>query len=249
MTDLEMPAFVAVFQQLRQVFGLRGSPDDVAQLEAVYFRLLRRYPLPLVESAAALWLHTGARFPKPADWIGALPKATTPQASGLLPVPEDEAAELRDAIAWQFEAAPCSCHLCVRAGVSHRFLRHVPLEDDDGRVVQALLDGRRVTRGRWLHGDELAEWYRARDAFQATMQNFPKAFPTGGRMATRRKIAKPAEPVQAEPAQHVLPPALPVVTVAEDDYTALLQALTDDDPGSDQEAAETLEALGVRGDR
>lgn len=179
MTDADLAAFAALFENLRRVFALRASAAELTQIQGLYFKAFRRYALDQVQAGADAWLARGAKFPKPHDWIHAIPREAQGGVVGPSPVPKDEVADLREAIRLGFVGDPCGCFLCQRAGVSHRFLRHVPLEDEHGRAVRAVLDDRPVTRGRWIHGEELRAWYAARDAFDAERLQFPsRSFPT-----------------------------------------------------------------------
>jgi hypothetical protein len=102
------------------------------------------------------------RFPKPAEWIDALPKA---KAAGLLQLSVDQSEEYRDAVARGFEADPCRCHLCRETGVSLRPLRYVPDTEPDGSDLRRADGDKIITLGHWAHGDELANFYAARDTF------------------------------------------------------------------------------------
>jgi hypothetical protein len=170
MTDHDLGAFTQVFQLLRGTFALRGESAEIHQQIAVYFRILRRYPLSAVEAGAATWMEKGSRFPKPVDWIGAIPRRET---IALLEMPPEEAREHLHAKSLHYEDAPCHCVLCKGAGVDHRFLRYVPDIDRDGRDARMRLGDTVVTRGHWAHGEELARWYDARDRYRALEAKYP----------------------------------------------------------------------------
>lgn len=173
MTDHDSQAFGVLFLKLRNVFNMRSDKADVREAMGVYFGVLRRYPLPTVEAGADAWIEKGTRFPKPAEWLNAIPKAAR---AGVLVMSEVEAREHRHAMDLHYQDEPCACHLCKTAGVSHRFLRYVPDTDEDDRDVRMELDGKTVARGHWAHGLELQRWYAARDAFYALKRTVkPKA--------------------------------------------------------------------------
>jgi hypothetical protein len=169
MIDTDQTAFGVTFLKLRNVFNLRGEKADVREAMQAYFKVLRRYPLPVVEAGADAWIETGTRFPKPAEWLHAIPKL---RRGGVLVMPDADAIEHRRAVALRYQDEPCGCHLCRKAGVSHRFLRYVPDTDADDRDVRMLLDGTQVTRGHWAHGEELRRWYAARDHFLSLKEKF-----------------------------------------------------------------------------
>lgn len=156
--------FGALFLKLRNVFNLRGDKADVREAMQVYFRVLRLFTLRQVEAASDVWITRGARFPKPSEWLDAIPR--TPGA-GLLPMHDDDAREYHRACDLYYEDEPCYCHLCKAAGVSHRMLRYVPDTDSDDRDVRMRIGDRVVVRGHWAHGEELHRWYAARDRFLA----------------------------------------------------------------------------------
>lgn len=191
MTDQDVTAFGAVFLKLRNVFNLRGDKADVRQAMEAYFRVLKGWPLRSVEAGADAWLTRGEHFPKPAQWLDAIPKA---KAAGLLVLPEDDADVYRRAVAAGYEGPSCACHECDLAGVSHRLLRYVPDFDADGADVRMLLDGKVVVRGHWAHGEELKAFYVARDAFWALWDKYrgkrPRRMP--------RLLKRPVEELVSE---------------------------------------------------
>lgn len=156
--------FGVLFLKLRNVFNMRGDKADVREAMQEYFRVLRHFSLRQVEAAADAWVTRWTRFPKPAEWLDAIPRQ---QAAGLYPMPEDEALAFLHAQREGWEDEPCGCHDCRLAGVTHRMLRYVPDTDVDDRDVRMALGDRVVTRGHWAHGTELARFYAARDAFMA----------------------------------------------------------------------------------
>lgn len=170
MNDHDLAEFMQTFQQLRTVFPLRADAVEVQQIQGLYFRVLQRYPIAAVVAAAARWIEHGKRFPKPAEWVRTIPKAT---AAKLPPLVGDEAEEHVRAAGLGYQDDPCCCVACKAAGVDHRFLRYVPDADADDRDVHALAGGKVVARGHWAHGEELAAWYRAHDAFMGLQDAYP----------------------------------------------------------------------------
>lgn len=166
MTDAEIFPFMATMRDVVRVFPIRGGEDDVQQLGAAYFKALRRYPLALVQAGAERVIERNKHFPKPAEWLDAIPRATS---SG--DAPEELSAFDRDewlaAERGRWEQAPCRCSECRAAGVTERMQRFVPMVDAAGGDVRGLIGERIVTRGRWIHGHDLARWYAAKEEFWA----------------------------------------------------------------------------------
>lgn len=177
MTSDDLPGFHEVFRSLQRVFPLRGSETDLDRLVADYFRSLRRFGLPDVKAAADHWLAHGTKFPKPAEWIAAVPRR--PVTDEARQMSRDEAQEHRRAELMAFEDQPCLCAECVRAGVDEKPLRFVPEFDGDDREVKAFspLSQRLVTAGHWAHGEELARWYDSRATFYAKFIEWTGARP------------------------------------------------------------------------
>jgi hypothetical protein len=186
MTDVDLPAFVDTFDGLKRIFPLRGSSDDLRQLQQAYFKTLRPFPIERVVAGAELWRTNGVRFPKPAEWVRSMPRASAANLAEFTPY---EAAEYRRAQRQMWSDEPCDCLECQAAGVTHRFLRYVPEVDDEDRDVRALLDGNAVTRGHWAHGEELRRYYAARDAYFELKDKYgPKSFPAPPKKHTRAQF-------------------------------------------------------------
>jgi hypothetical protein len=162
--DHDLPAFLASFQQLRQVFPLRANPSELDGIVRIYFNTLKRHPIRSVETAAERLIASGQHFPKPAQWLEAVPRSLAAIAPEMSP---RDAEEHQRAIALSYEDEPCNCIGCTAAGVSHRFPRYVPDIDEYGRDVRMVLGGSIVARGHWAHGEELAQFYAAKDQFWA----------------------------------------------------------------------------------
>lgn len=162
MIDSDLAAFVATFQRLRTIFPLRANPAEIDQITGLYFGVLRRHPLYAVQAGADICLTTGVHFPKPGQWLDAIPKRL---GLGVPEMSPREAEEHSQAMEFGYQDEPCNCLECHASGVSHRFLRYVPDLDADDRDVRMVLAGRIVARGHWAHGEELRRFYEARDVF------------------------------------------------------------------------------------
>ena len=163
MRDNQLTAFMDVFRRLLVIFPMRLNPSELDATMGSYFNLLRHHSLEAVTAGANAYMGTGKFFPKPAQWLEAIPRSGTSET-----VPEMSQSEAREylraaAKGWQDD--PCGCPSCIEAGVTHRFLRHVPDEDRDGRDVRMSIGGRVVTQGHWAHGWELLRFYAAKEAF------------------------------------------------------------------------------------
>jgi hypothetical protein len=190
MTSADAVAFAAAFNALRVVFPLRADKAEVEHLQRLYFRALSRFPIERVEIAVETLTASGTRFPKPAEWVRAVP---LDGSRGLRPLDDSEAAEHRAALATFYQGDPCYCVLCQHAGVTHRMRRYVPMRDDDGSEVRGLLDGRPVTRGYWAHGVELREYYEARDAFASLSARSAGRTPRASSVVPRaEQLSRPA---------------------------------------------------------
>jgi hypothetical protein len=165
--------FMATMRDIVRVFPIRGGEDDVAQLGASYFKALRRYPLALVQEGAQRVIAQNKHFPKPAEWLDAIPRAsatTTVEALSAF-----DAGEWLTAERGRWEQAPCKCAECRTAGMLERKQRFVPEIDANGADRRGLIGDRLVTRGHWIHGHELARWYAAKDQFWGLFRGAVKA--------------------------------------------------------------------------
>jgi hypothetical protein len=188
MIDGQLAAFVEVFLRVRRVFPLRAAPDEIAHVQGLYFRVLRRFTLEQVTDGADAWIERGTRFPKPVEWIRAMPRRDV-VAARIEPLLEPDASEYLAAVQRKYQGDPCGCFLCVQAGVSHRFLRYVPDVDVHDTDLRAELDGRIVVRGHWAHGEELQRWYAAHEAHWALRTAYgPKSFPGPPKKHTRAEF-------------------------------------------------------------
>lgn len=163
MTDAEISPFMATMRDVVRVFPIRGGDEDLRQLGASYFKALRRYPLAMVQAGAELVIGQNKHFPKPAEWLDAIPRATataTVEALSAFDADEWMAAERG-----RWEQPPCKCAECRDAGVTGRPMRFVPNVDANGGDQRGLIGERTISRGHWIHGHDLQRWYAAKDQF------------------------------------------------------------------------------------
>jgi hypothetical protein len=169
MTLDERPQFDTAFYRLVQTFRLRLKPAEREELAATYFKLLQGWTLDEVLAAAKVCITSSRSFPKPADWLAALP-AKTSIAVDVRWMGAEEAREYLRAEALRYEDVPCSCLLCQAANVTEKPLRFVPdFTPENSQPERAFCPPKNqvVTVGHWAHGDELVRWYAARDRYFA----------------------------------------------------------------------------------
>lgn len=164
MTSQDDVAFVEIFMNMRRLFNLRGNEAELQEMVAGYLRVLRRFSIGQVRAAAQYLEGHSERFPKPVEWVKAIPHAAS---ADVLVMPVDEAKDYERAERQQWQDEPCACFECRLAGVEHRLLRYVPDADADGRDVRMRIGTRVVVRGHWAHGEELRRWHEARDRYLA----------------------------------------------------------------------------------
>lgn len=167
MTETELFPFMDSFRGLARVFPLRGDDHEITQVGASYFRAMRRFDLRAVQAGAEVWLQKGERFPKPAQWIESIPPRTV--VIELQTLAEADAREYQRAESLKYEDAPCLCSSCQQASMTEKPLRFVPTLDRHGLEMHALIGERIVTTGHWAHGEELARYYAAKNAFWLRM--------------------------------------------------------------------------------
>lgn len=171
MVDSDVGTFDRAFRRLSGAFRLKLKPGEFEELSKTYFKLMDAYPIEAVLKAGKTCLTTQRTFPKPADWLAELSTSHGLPAPGIDRrwMTETEMDELARAIALHYEDLPCGCVACLEAGVSHRSLRYVPTMVLDDVVERAYHShhARVEVIGHWAHGEELARWYAARDAFYA----------------------------------------------------------------------------------
>jgi hypothetical protein len=170
MTEPEFGTFDRAFRRVCGAFRLRLTLLELEELSRTYFRVLADASLEDVLTAGKTCLQTYTRFPKPAEWAAALPAPPVAVTADLrvMATPEREAYARAEAL--RYQDAPCWCVDCQDAGVTDRPLRFVP--DEVNGVLDHAIDtvrNRIVITGHWAHGDALARWYVARDAFFACL--------------------------------------------------------------------------------
>ncbi len=169
MLESDTAAYETAFRRLSSGFSKTWKGQDFREACRMYFEALRAYELADV-LAAEVTLRTRPRWPKVADWIAAIPKptptSTAPRMMGRAEINEYLDARLRH---YQGDA-PCACLRCVSVGET-RAPRFVPDDLPDDTVARAFCPALNaiVVSGHWAHGDELARWYAARDAFAAAI--------------------------------------------------------------------------------
>jgi hypothetical protein len=171
MTDVDFGTFDRAFRRVVGAFRLKLREGEVEELSRTYFKVLDAAPLDDVLTAGKACLANSRTFPKPAEWLHALPiQPPTVIDADLRVMGTYERVEHARAEALRYEDTPCECVLCGQAHVTHRPLRFVP-DDIDGALDRAIdtVRNRILVTGHWAHGEELARWYAARDAFFASV--------------------------------------------------------------------------------
>jgi hypothetical protein len=169
MTEPDRGTFDRAFRRVCGAFRLKVKDGEIEELSRTYFRILETAPLDDVLAAGKTCLATSRKFPKPAEWLAALPAAPIAAAADTRVMGTTERLEYARAEALRYEDAPCGCLLCQEADVTQRPLRFVP--DEILGVLDKAFDterNRTVVTGHWAHGAELVAWYMARDAFFAS---------------------------------------------------------------------------------
>ena len=173
MTSYDLAAFTETFDNLSRVLVSRRMDDgERSQMLSAYFKALRAYPIDAVKAGAESMLATAKHFPKPVEWIEAMPRRSGRPAD--VPIMfEDEAKVWRAAEASFWEGEPCKCTRCVAAGVDWKPLRFVPEFDEFDRDRKVFDQGRNriVMAGHWAHGVELAGYYRARGEYLSVAES------------------------------------------------------------------------------
>lgn len=167
MTSYDLAAFTEIFDNVARVLISRRMDDaERSQTLSAYFKALRAYSIESVKGGAEAVLATAKHFPKPVEWIEAMPRRSG-QPADVPVLFENEARIWRAAEAAFWEQDPCPCTLCVAANVDWKPLRFVPEFDEFDRERKVFDQGRNrvVTAGHWAHGVELAGYYRARGEY------------------------------------------------------------------------------------
>jgi hypothetical protein len=172
MLEDDFSTFDRAFKRLAGLFRLRVIGAALDELSRSYFKILEAGELHDVLEAGKVCVQTRRVFPKPVDWLEALPKPNpTPRhqddAIGSLSHPEAIDWQRAESLRW--EDTPCACVACQMAGMSATPLRFVPetvaVDDLRDRRMRDPIRNRIVVAGHWAHGDELARWYAARARF------------------------------------------------------------------------------------
>jgi hypothetical protein len=177
MTDFDFVKFETAFGRVVTAFRLKLSATEREDLTRTYFRVLDTHAIDDVIAAGKRCLEKHRTFPKPADWLSELAHSSTvacPPDRRTMRV--DEADELARAAALGYEDPPCVCLMCQAAAITDRPLRFVPSTFDGDELERAFNPRRGVVEivGHWAHGDELARWYVARDAFFGLVRRAPR---------------------------------------------------------------------------
>ncbi len=172
MDEADYYLFERAFRRAATVFRLRLKEPDMKELATVYFRALSHVRLDVVLAGAKVCLTKYKTFPKPIEWLDALPppqKSPTDSTLAMRDMRQEEADGWSHAERLRYEDSPCSCVLCCEAGVTDQPLRFVPnvTVNDRDDYARHPVKQRPVTTGHWAHGEELARWYVARAAFFA----------------------------------------------------------------------------------
>lgn len=175
MTSSELAAFAEIFNGLARILMVRRFEDGERERTlSDYFKALRGFPLEGVRGAAETLAQRAKHFPKPVEWIEAIPRVD--HYADVPFMARHEASEHRRAHVMGYEDEPCSCQSCRQAEVSHLPLRFVPEFDSDDRPMLVKdMDGKRVvTAGHWAHGQELRRWYDAKARCFSMADGFQK---------------------------------------------------------------------------
>lgn len=165
MTSADLSEFASVFTGLERLLVTRRlEPGEHDRMLSDYFRALRGYPLEAIRGGAEVVAQRAKHFPKPVEWIEAMPKLDRFRDVPMMTSGEYREYRAADRSGWEMD--PCGCQSCLSAGVSHLPLRYVPSEHSDGsrRLVKDET-GRVVNVGHWAHGHELRRYYDAMSAF------------------------------------------------------------------------------------
>jgi len=168
---LDFGTFERAFGRVCGAFRVRVTTAEREELTRTYFKVLDAYALDDVITAGRRVLEKHKKFPAIADWLAELGAAAgneTPLPFDARQMTADEVAALTHAEQHYYRDDPCGCLDCLTAGVTDRELRFVPtLVEDWSREERAFHPRRRrlEVTGHWAHGEELARWYDARQAF------------------------------------------------------------------------------------
>lgn len=186
MTDAEIFPFMSTMRDIVRVFPIRGGDEDLQQLGASYFKVLRRYPLAMVQDGAQRVIERNKHFPKPTEWLDAIPRATA-STDALESLTAFEADEWAAAERGRWEQPACKCAECRDAGMTTRAMRFVPNVTANGGDQRGMFGQRMVARGHWIHGHDLARWYAAKEQFWGLFDMAVKGKAMGVRAVVSRE--------------------------------------------------------------
>lgn len=165
MTQGDLSQFADIFSGLeRMLVSRKLEPGEHDRMLSDYFKALRHFPIDAIRGGAEVVAQRAKHFPKPVEWIDAMPRAD--RSLNVPMMTSGESREYRAANASGWEADPCGCQACRSASVNHLPLRYVPDVNSDGS--QCLVKdeaGRVVNVGHWAHGHELRRYYDAKAEF------------------------------------------------------------------------------------
>lgn len=164
MTSHDLQAFSEMFRELASMFRLYGNEDQKAATLSAYFETLQTYPLERVRQGYEQLKTTATKWPVPAQWIAAMPKAP---GADLLVMSHSQARDSDEAERLFYEGQPCPCADCVVAHVSHMPVRFVPCLDANGETISMRhpRTQKPTLLGEWIHGHRLKRWYGAKAEF------------------------------------------------------------------------------------
>lgn len=170
MTDEDYSTFDRAFRRVCGAFRIKLKPVEQEELTRTYFRVLAPYPIDEVVLAGKACLTKFRTFPRVADWLAQLSaggfQSQCPPDRRVMTVSELDEQFRAERLRYQDHS--CLCSECCRAAVDDKPVRFVPslVGDSEERAFNQRRSRVDVV-GHWAHGDELAQWYAAKDAFFA----------------------------------------------------------------------------------
>lgn len=164
--DHDFQRFSDCFDVLAITHRLTGGEDLRAKMKAEYFDVLLSYPASAVESAYETLRRKMKKWPVPADWLEALPPHGAVSRLALMSREEQRESDQAEALGYEAETV-CHCTACTAADCLMP-PRYVPRLDANGVTMERrhpIRVGRAVLLGRWIHGQELRDWYTARAVY------------------------------------------------------------------------------------
>ena len=163
MSQAQVFEFQSLIKRVAAVFRVRTDTEDFKGLASSYFRALSKSDLGDLERGADAWIATGERFPKPHEWVKAIPR---PERVYRV-MTDTQAREWHRAERLGWEDEPCACLDCKAAQVEWKPIRFVPdvTDYEDVVLMKDPIRDKIQTAGHWAHGEELKRWYAAKGAF------------------------------------------------------------------------------------